>query len=111
MGCEPERAIGSLSSTPLFAPFHLSILDQFEKALSASCIGSVCAKLLSKMFLRASNEVQRIERFIRHWISKDTRAFAYGADWNNILADSYSRLGGGKGPADICPNSIEKCLS
>ena len=101
----------SLSTAPLFAPLCLSILDQFEQAQGASCICSVRAKPLSERLLRASNEVQRIKRFIWDWIGKDAHALAYAADRNSVvLVDSYSWLGSGKSPTDICPDSIEECV-
>jgi hypothetical protein len=48
---------GSLGALPVFAPLNFSILDQFEKAVSASRICWVRLKLFSQLFLSTGKQM------------------------------------------------------
>jgi hypothetical protein len=93
------------------SPLCLSLLDQFEEELSASCIRPFCVKLLFQAFL-SGKEIKRIEHFVGQRISELINPSANGADRNELaLMVSYARLGANKAPTDVPPDGFEKCVS
>jgi hypothetical protein len=106
----PRSLVGSLRLRfgPHFTPPCFSILDQFEKELSAGRICSFCVKLLFQVFLRGK-EAQRIAHFVRQPVSECIDTPANRADRNALgLFVSYARLGAHVAPTDVPPGRLRK---
>ena len=110
-----QWAVGSVSLRlrfgPHFTPLCFSILDQFEKELSASRICPFCVKLLLQVILRGK-EAQRIAHFVGQPVSECINTPANRADRNElVLFVSYARLGAHIAPTDVPTDGCEKCVS